>query len=334
MPRRQLSERQRQRIRARQEARCQQFTAAVSTAAPTAAPPRPGLIVARHGATLAVEDSDHVLWRCVGRQHLGHLVCGDRVLWQPTGAHTGIVVALLPRDTVLSRSDRGGRDKPLAANLSLLIAVVAPEPPPLGELLDQYLVAAEIMGIAVLVVCNKMDLLTPAQRQDFLAEFRVYEQLGYPVRALSVGAVEECAALAARLRDEAAILVGQSGVGKSSLAAALLPDRAVQVGRLSAATGLGRHTTTATTRYRLPGGGALIDSPGVRGFRLGRLTRVQLEWGFRELRPYRGRCRFNDCRHEREPECAVQAALAAGVITARRLNSFQRLARQLERPPL
>jgi ribosome biogenesis GTPase len=126
-------------------------------------------------------------------------------------------------------------------------------------------------------------------------------------------------------------LLGQSGVGKSSLVKALLPDQDIQIGRLSRATGLGRHTTSASTCYRLGSGGALIDSPGVRSFRLRALDRGDLERGFREFAPHLGRCRFADCRHQQEPDCALRQAVADGVVAARRLESFHLLAGELER---
>jgi ribosome biogenesis GTPase len=128
-------------------------------------------------------------------------------------------------------------------------------------------------------------------------------------------------------------MVGQSGVGKSSLIQALLPDLEIQVGRLSKATGLGRHTTSVATWYRLPAGGALIDSPGVRSFRLGRLDFQALEHGFRELRPHIGHCRFADCRHHLEPGCAVKAAAQRGEIDSQRLESFLHMAAQLSSTP-
>jgi ribosome biogenesis GTPase len=128
------------------------------------------------------------------------------------------------------------------------------------------------------------------------------------------------------LRGHTSILVGQSGVGKSSLINALLPDREVQVGRLSQATGLGRHTTSAATLYTLPHGGRLIDSPGVRSFRLSSPNRGELEQGFREFSPHLGKCRFHDCRHDREPECAIRSAVTAGEIHPDRLANFLHMA--------
>jgi ribosome biogenesis GTPase len=220
-------------------------------------------VVVRHGANLAVEDDSGALQHCVTRRNIGHPVCGDRVIWQPAGDGTGVVTALLPRDNVLSRPDFSGRDKPLAANLSLLAVVIAPKPPPSGYLVDQYLVAAELIGVRALLVAGKMDLLDDAEAQsEFLADLAHYEAIGYPVCPISTKGEPGLDALTRHLADETAILLGQSGVGKSSLVNRLLPDQEVQIGRLSKATGLGRHTTSAATCYRLPGGRAAHRLPG------------------------------------------------------------------------
>jgi ribosome biogenesis GTPase len=177
----------------------------------------------------------------------------------------------------------------------------------------------------VLIVINKSDLLTPETRGNIEAQLADYTALGYDVLFTSALHNTGIEAFAKHLTGRTSILVGQSGVGKSSLIQRLLPDRDITVGRLSTASGLGRHTTTATTLYRLPCGGRLIDSPGVRDFRLGKVSAASLGGGFREFTPYLGQCRFNDCRHHSEPGCAVRAALAAGSISMRRMESYLRL---------
>jgi ribosome biogenesis GTPase len=287
--------------------------------------------VVRHGATLVVEDDQGRHHLCVTRQHLGDPVCGDRVIWQPCGADAGVVTALQPRETLLSRPGSNGEERPLAANIGLLIIVVAPRPPPTGFLIDQYLVAAERIGVSALILCNKMDLLDQAERETFLGGLEHYRAIGYPLLALSLKQDPSLAPLRERFAGRSGILVGQSGVGKSSLIQALLPDQPVQIGALSAATGLGRHTTSAATSYRIGSGGRLIDSPGVRSFRLGALERPALEQGFAEFRPFLGRCRFSNCRHLDEPECAIRAASSAGTIAPSRLRAFHQLAKAMVR---
>ena len=330
MPRRHLSERQIARIQRIQERRRSKVEAraALALEASDDETARDGLVVVRHGANLIVEDQQGHRHQCVTRQHIGHPVCGDRVVWQPCGPKTGVITALYPRDTLLSRPDAHGTAKPLAANIGLLIIVVAPQPPPTGFLIDQYLVAAERIGVAALILCNKMDLLVDdAARTAFLDALQPYVAIGYPLLPLSLKQDPSLAPLHQRFAGRAGILVGQSGVGKSSLIKALLPDLEVQIGALSSATGLGRHTTSAATSYRLASGGRLIDSPGVRSFRLGALERAELEQGFPEFRPFIGQCRFSNCRHDQEPDCAIRAASAAGSIAPSRLRAFHQLAK-------
>jgi len=332
MPRRRLSERQLERIRTIQDRRRQRLDERTERVLTTLdeAPPQEGLVVVRHGANLAVEDAAGRVHHCLARQNIGHPVCGDRVVWQPAGMERGVVTAILERRTVLSRPDYGGRDKPLAANLTALVVLVAAQPEPSEYLVDQYLAAAELMGVHAMIACNKVDLLSPAALAQLQARFARYRTIGYPVAWISLRGGRDLAPLTRHLEGETTILVGQSGVGKSSLVQSLLPDREIQIGLLSKATGLGRHTTSTATCYRLPCGGRLIDSPGVRSFGLGAIGLAELERGFREIAPVRGRCRFADCRHDREPGCAVKQALADGSIHPERLANFRHLAAQLE----
>jgi ribosome biogenesis GTPase len=325
--RRRLTDQQRTRIAGIQEERRRRMAARAEAALSGAADHRdlPGRVVVRHGAHLAVEDDAGRVWHCLYRQNLGEVVCGDRVVWQPTGADQGVVTARLDRSGVLSRPDYSGRDKPLAANLTRIVVVTAPKPEPSDYLIDQYLVAAEHVGIPALIALNKVDLLDEAGRAAMLLELSRYPQAGYPLVAVSAKRAHGLDPLLALLRDQTSILVGQSGVGKSALVNALLPDREIQTGRLSEATGQGRHTTTAATLYHLPQGGELIDSPGVRSFRLGRLEPRDVEQGFREFRAFLGRCQFRDCSHAHEPGCAIRQAVETGAIHPRRLDNFLHL---------
>ncbi len=339
MARRQLSQRQIERIKAIQERRRTHLAARLEralAACEAESLPEEGLVMVRYGPSLIVEDGQGQLYRCLARQNLGEVVCGDRVVWQPLRDGQGVVTAVLPRTTVLSRLDADGQEKPLAANLSRLLILIAPEPEPSQLLIDQYLLAAECSGITPLLIANKMDLLTdPSQRAAFQDRLAPYAAIGYRLFWVSAHHPDSPDPLSQALIDQTSVLVGQSGVGKSSLVKALLPDQEIQIGRLSEATGLGRHTTSAATCYRLPQGGLLIDSPGVRRFRLGAIDRQALEWGFREFRDYAGLCRFNNCRHLDEPGCAIRQAVAEGRINAARLASFHRLLEDCERraPP-
>ncbi|MEN8214758.1 MAG: small ribosomal subunit biogenesis GTPase RsgA [Pseudomonadota bacterium] len=288
-----------------------------------------GVVIIRHGRNLVVADDTQHLTPCLFRQNLGQIVCGDRVIWHQTGNNEGVVTALQPRSTLLSRPDYGGREKALAANLSQLVIVAAPEPPPTGYLLDQYFVAAENIGLDAVLLLNKSDLLTADHPLRQIAA--VYRRIGYQVIEVSSKQMSGMSALRQQLQHQTSMLVGQSGVGKSSLVNALLPEQNIVVGQLSETSGLGRHTTSSATLYFLPQGGSLIDSAGVRSFRLMITGRQQLEKGFREFHDYLGRCQFSDCSHQHEPGCALIEAVAEGSISPWRLQHFVQMAKSLEK---
>lgn len=288
-----------------------------------------GIVIIRHGRNLLVAGEQQHLIPCLFRQNMGQIVCGDRVIWHRTGDDKGVVTAIQPRSTLLSRPDYSGREKALAANLTQLLIVAAPEPPPTGYLLDQYFVAAENIGLGAVLLLNKADLLTADHPLRQTAA--IYRQIGYTVIEISSKQMSGLAALQQQLQHQTSMLVGQSGVGKSSLVNALLPEQDVVVGQLSESSGLGKHTTSSATLYFLPQGGALIDSAGVRSFRLMITQRRQLEKGFREFHDYLGHCRFSDCSHTHEPGCALMEAVEKGAISAWRLQHFLQMANNLEK---
>ena len=287
--------------------------------------PSTGLVIVNYGKSLLVEDAAGALNRCVARRSLGAIVCGDRVSWQSSGELEGVITAMAPRRNILTRADGADRQRPLAANIDQIIIVAAPEPAPEPFLIDKYTVAAELAETKPVLVINTADLLDAAARSELKSTLADYVNAGYPVIYTSARENTGLEQLADRLTGKASILVGQSGVGKSSLIKRLLPELDIAIGRLSAASGQGRHTTTTTTLYHLPHGGDLIDSPGVRDFRLGQVDADALAAGFREFCPHLGHCRFNNCRHVSEPDCAIIAAATQGEISARRLDSYRRL---------
>jgi ribosome biogenesis GTPase len=327
MAQRRLTQKQREHIQRIQEKRRERLAkrAESSLEQHNGETPLEGKVIARHGQNLAVADSEGNIHHCLSRQNIGHLVCGDRVVWQATEKDSGVVTARLERNSVLARPDYSGREKPLAANITLLVIVVAPEPEPSEYLVDQYLVTAETIGVPALIAINKHDLIQGERGEQFSSRIQLYADIGYEVARISAHTSHGLDPMIERLQGETSILVGQSGVGKSSIINALLPDLDLQVGRLSEATNLGRHTTSASTCYTLPSGGELIDSPGVRSFRLTELTREELEQGFPEFRPHLGQCRFHNCTHDHEPDCAIRAAMEAGEINSQRLINFLRL---------
>ncbi len=328
---RRLTEKQRQRIARQQNDRRARLSKQVEQALLLSgnSDTLHGRVISRHGQHLLVQDEEGKNHHCLFRQNLGEIVCGDRVLWQVASDDQGVVVSLLPRTTVLSRPDYSGRDKPLAANITQLIVVLAPKPAPTGYLTDQYLVAAELIGVKALITLNKADMLEAKEWREFQQQYACYEETGYPMVGVSARREHGLEPLMERLSGETSILVGQSGVGKSSLINALIPHRDETIGALSETSGLGRHTTSVATLHFLENGGEIIDSPGVRSFRLGKVTCQQLEAGFREFAPFLGQCQFSNCTHRSEPGCALIEAGHAGVIHPERLKNFLHMAEQL-----
>jgi len=262
---------------------------------------------------------------CVARRGLPQIVCGDEIEWLPTGDSSGVIEIIKPRRTVLHRASGNNGQRPLVANIEQVIIEAALEPALDYFLIDKYCIAAELAQTEPLIIINKSDLLRDSDRERIDLLIDEYRHIGY--RTLLTSALKNTGieTFSACLSGKTSILVGQSGVGKSSLLKRLLPEQDIVTGQLSAASGLGKHTTTSTTLYHLPQGGRLIDSPGVRDFHLTRVPREELGHGFREFRPHLGQCRFNNCRHLSEPGCAIIAAVADGHILERRMQSYRLL---------
>jgi ribosome biogenesis GTPase / thiamine phosphate phosphatase len=286
-----------------------------------------GTVIASYGQRQLVEDAQGERHRAFAGKRGLRLVCGDRVRWQPAGNGGEVaVLELLPRDNELTRPDARGRVEVLAANIDQVVVVCAPTPAPDPFIIDRYLAAAVAMGARASVACNKADLPAPGL-EVALDEFRA---IGHTVLLVSAQTELGIDALREQLAGHCSILVGQSGVGKSSLLNALVPGLGAGTAEVSAATGEGRHKTTATTLHKLPGGGTLLDSPGVRDFAPALRDPRLAASGFREIVAAAERCRFSNCRHMREPGCAVKDGVEAGTISARRYESYRRLLRLTE----
>ena len=293
----------------------------------TGEPPRgvrvvAGRVVASHGrdATVVDDAGQRVHCRLQGRRLA--VVCGDRVHWSPatTEGGAGIVVEVLPRRNLLARIDARGVPEPVAANLTQIVAVLAPVPTPDFGLCDRYLAAAGWNGLSACVVANKCDL--PDGDGRLGAVLADYARIGYAVVRASKRFADGVSMLRERLAGGTSVLVGQSGVGKSSLTNALVPGVEATVAEVTRASESGRHTTTTSALYELPSGGELIDSPGVRDFAPPLPPPREVAGGFREIAARAADCRFRDCLHRSEPGCAVAAA---GSISPRRLESYLRL---------
>ncbi|GGC58103.1 small ribosomal subunit biogenesis GTPase RsgA [Marinobacter halophilus] len=290
-----------------------------------------GLVIAHYGQQLDIEalegDEPGRVFRCFVRANIDSLVTGDRVVWRPGKSETGVIVARCERGNLLQRPDNFGALKPVAANIDHIVLVIAPEPEPHDNLIDRYLVASESCDIPAVILLNKTDLINDQNRRQIDTLLSRYEGLGYKVARTSATAGDGKPApeVEALVRDQTTVFVGQSGVGKSSIIQTLLPDELLRVGAVSESTGKGVHTTTTAKLFHLPAGGDLIDSPGIREFGLWHMTPQEVEYGFREIRPLIGMCKFRNCRHMGDPGCALDAAVEAGTVSRERLKSFHRI---------
>lgn len=290
-----------------------------------------GLIICRYSKHFEVEalegEDKGSIHSCVSRTNLGSIVAGDKVIWRSGADKTGVIESRLDRKSFLERPDNFGRLKAVAANIDQMLIVISPEPSPQPNLIDRYLVAAELMNIRPILVLNKADLLDEYNEALISELLGVYQSLGYQTSLVISSRHQEpqLSNLQTLIDDRTSIVVGQSGVGKSSLINTLLPEAKLAVGDLSMATGEGTHTTTQAKLFHLPAGGQLIDSPGIRDFSLWHIDVEQLQLGFLEIAQQLGLCRFRDCKHEQEPGCAIQAAVDDGKIDEVRFDSYERI---------
>ncbi|WP_144156887.1 ribosome small subunit-dependent GTPase A [Paraburkholderia sp. BCC1885] len=284
-----------------------------------------GLVIAAHGRhyLVAPEDGGAML-QCFPRGKRSEVAVGDRVLYEPTSADQGVIVEIGERRNLLYRSDQY-KSKLFAANLDQLLIVLATEPHFSEDLLGRALVAAEANELKPLIVLNKTDVT--AELAGARARLARYQALGYTVVELSIKTQPDAAraALEEHLHGHATLLLGQSGMGKSTLVNLVVPNAEVATREISTALNSGRHTTTFTRLYPLPDGGALIDSPGFQEFGLHHLTEGKLERAFPEFRPLLPNCRFYNCHHLQEPGCAILEAVADGRIAPARHALYAQL---------
>lgn len=345
MSKRKLTRQQNWRIQKIQEekaARLDRKSQRVETDGEELGPEQEGLVVAHFGTLVEVElpevapahaelsdviapvapqEPASTTLQCHFRANVGAIVAGDRVVVRQGQSH-GVVEAVLPRTSLLSRPDPRGNLKPVASNIDFIVLVITPEPAPSSALIDRYLVAAELQNIPIKILLNKTDLLTAMNEAEIDALLNMYRTIGYPVLESSVKTEHGLDELMLQLDQHISVFVGQSGVGKSSLVNALLPGVNAKVGELSEHSRLGRHTTTNARLFHFPSGGSLIDSPGIREFGLWHLEPDNLIEGFRDFDAWRFDCRFRDCKHLNEPGCALQAASERGDVHPQRLKNY------------
>ena len=285
-----------------------------------------GQVIAAYSRRFIVEVPQHGPISCPVQGRQLRIVCGDVVNLFITGKD-GVIDSMEPRYSLLHRSDLF-RSKPIAANVTQIAVVVAPRPSFSTELVQRCIIAAEAEGIASLLILNKIDLPESA---DALTKLRPFEKLGYPVVALSAEA--DSSPVLPLLEAHTTLLIGQSGMGKSTLINALVPGATVATAEFSEALDSGKHTTTHTHLYRVGENAALIDSPGLQEFALQHVGLEKLTEAFVEFRPYLGLCKFRDCRHLSEPGCSIQQAARDNLIDPARLKLFHLLQKEYKTLP-
>ena len=289
-----------------------------------------GTVLASFGRSVLVQGSEGLV-RCGLKGRKLRVVCGDRVVWgYPLSADGPSVESVEPRRNLIERIDSRGRPEPVAANIDRLAVVVAPQPTPDWFLVDRYWAGAVLKDLAALIIVNKKDLGT----DEIEPQLDEYRKLDLTCIEVSCQGAAGIADLERLLTGSVTLLVGQSGVGKSSLVNAIVPEAAAQTAELTR-DAEGRHTTTTARWYQLATTSAIIDAPGVRDFAPPAHLVRAAERGFIEIHERSVHCRFKDCRHMEEPGCAVRSAVVSQEIAARRYESYRRLFRLYEKlaPP-
>ena len=296
-------------------------------------------VISHHGKELYAETDDQRKIKCRIRQNLGDIACGDYVLVQQelhdsdqsehaTAAKReaqNVVVAVKDLDNLLVKTGFAGAVKPVAANIGQLVIVTSIMPRPNTYLIDRYLTSAENLPAKAVIVINKIDLADEEAKLLVDRLSKLYADIGYRVITCSVKQDRGIDELAEALSNTTSILVGLSGVGKSSIVKKILPAEEIKIGQTSEATGEGKHTTTVSALYHLEGNGIIIDSPGVRDFTPITSSLEEISNGFVEIRRFTGHCKFSNCSHQNEPGCAVRQAVEDGDISQQRFDSYLRM---------
>jgi len=288
-----------------------------------------GVVVTRYSMHADVEDEQGNLFRCNLRRTLSSVVVGDRVIWRSVLEQlqgiSGVIEAVQPRQNELVRPDYYDGLKVMAANIDRIIIVSAVLPTLSLNIIDRYLVICETANIPAVIVLNKVDLLSEQEFAEAEQQLKIYQDIGYQTLMISAQTGKNMQKLTALLSSGTSIFVGQSGVGKSSLVNQIMPEVNATTNEVSENSGLGQHTTTSSRLYHLPQGGNLIDSPGIREFGLWHLEPEQITRGYREFQYFLGTCKFRDCKHLDDPQCALREAVEQGKIHPVRFENYHRL---------
>ena len=327
-----LSQGQRRRMRANQEKRLQRHDSGNGTPElqdSSLGPEQLGTVISRFGQHADIETESAQIIRCNMRRNIQTLVTGDKVVVRlskdtATGI-AGVVEAVHPRHSSLSRPDIYDGIKIIASNIDQILVVSSVVPSFTTQIIDRYLVAAEDTNIAPVIILNKIDLISPEEEASIEEALQRYRDIGYLVLKVSSKTGEGVDQIKTLLNEKVSVFVGQSGVGKSSLINSMMPDAELVIGDVSTNSGLGQHTTTTAKLLHFASGGDLIDSPGVREFALWHLPAERVGWCFIEFRDYLGTCKFRDCKHKTDPGCAITQAFNEGKIAEDRYHNYHKI---------
>lgn len=283
------------------------------------------IVVAHLGYSIIVEKEKRLL-QCDWRQQLGNIAINDRVLIHEENAQHGIIEAIAPRKNTLYKT-QNRQEKPIASHLDQLLIMIAIEPKWQTDLIDRQIIAAQKAEIDCAIFCNKIDLITEKEQHEIQKKLEIYQQLGHKLFFGSIQENQNLTPLKNWLKNKQTIIIGQSGIGKSSLIKSLIPDVDIWIQSISEASGHGKHTTTNLKRYPL-NNGCIIDTPGIRGFSLNHLETKDIHLGFPEILQKSAHCKYHNCQHQNEPNCAVRQALKDGHIEKERYRSLQQLLKE------
>ena len=287
-----------------------------------------GIVACRFGSQVDVITEDHQTVRCSVRRTVNSITTGDNVLWHNDAANSdnrGIVEIVKPRISELHRPDFYDGLKPIAANITRIFIVSSILPELSTNIIDRYLIACEETGIKPVIVVNKIDLLTLEQRENLLQNLDFYSKLGYELFYISTVTGDGLKELKEAFQDHFSVVVGQSGVGKSSLLNALIGSNEAYTNSISENSNLGQHTTTSSRLYILNSSTKIIDSPGVREFGLWHFSTETIARNYLEFRDYLGTCKFKDCKHINEIGCSIKEAVSEGKINRIRYENYLKI---------
>jgi len=324
MAKRKLSQQQQRRIATQQKTKIDDDSLQLDESSTQTA-----RVISHHGRQLYAETSNLEKIKCKIRQNLGDIACGDYVVIQraldATGESQNVVIAVKERTNLLKKAGFAGAIKPVAANIGQLVIVTALNPKPNPYLIDRYLTAAENLPARAVIVINKIDLANDESEKIVTDLTELYQGIGYRVIGTSIKQNIGLEELSEALSNTTSILVGLSGVGKSSIVKAILPKENIKIGETSEATGEGKHTTTVSALYHLKDDGIIIDSPGVRDFTPTSNSLDEITRGFIDVQQFNGACKFSNCSHQNEPGCAMKQAVADGLLNEQRFNNYLRM---------